>query len=60
VDPSQLAANQRNQALFVAFAPAQAPTVVVVVVIEGGGSGSRAAAPVARQILDAWILREGA
>jgi penicillin-binding protein 2 len=57
-DPSRLSANQRNQALFVAFAPVQAPTIVVVVVIEGGGSGARAAAPVARQILDAWILRE--
>jgi penicillin-binding protein 2 len=58
VDQSRLAANQRNQALFVAFAPADAPTIALVVVVEGGGSGSRTAAPVARKILDAWVLRE--
>lgn len=49
-----LARHLRHQALFVAFAPAEAPEIVVVVVVEGGGSGSRAAAPVARRILDAW------
>jgi penicillin-binding protein 2 len=53
-DSSQLAKNLRNQALFVAFAPANDPQVVVVVVVEGGGSGSRSAAPVARRIFDAW------
>jgi len=58
VDQSTLSTGQRNLALFVAFAPADAPTIALVIVIEGGGSGTRAAAPVARQILDAWILRE--
>ncbi|SDE09770.1 penicillin-binding protein 2 [Aquimonas voraii] len=60
VDPSRLTANQRNQALFIAFAPASEPTIALALVIEAGGSGTRAAAPVARQILDAWILREAA
>ena len=46
----------RHQALFVAFAPAQAPTIAVAVVIEHGSSGSKAAAPVARAILDAHLL----
>lgn len=59
IDQSRLRADQRNQALFVAFAPADAPTIAVVVVVEAGGSGSRAAAPLARRILDAWVLREG-
>lgn len=58
VDQSRLTANQRNLALFVAFAPAQSPTIALVVVVEAGGSGTRAAAPIARQILDAWVLRE--
>jgi penicillin-binding protein 2 len=57
VDQSRLAAHLRNQALFVAFAPAEEPQIALVVVIEGGGSGSRAAAPVARRIFDAWLLR---
>lgn len=46
----------RNQALFVAFAPADAPKIAVAVVVEHGQSGSRAAAPVARRILDAYLL----
>lgn len=58
VDQAQLAANQRNQALFIAFAPADDPRIALVVVAEGGGSGTRTAAPIARQILDAWLLRE--
>jgi penicillin-binding protein 2 len=45
----------RHQALFVAFAPAEAPTIAVAVVVEHGSSGSRAAAPVARAILDAYL-----
>lgn len=54
-DQRTLTQNQRNQALFIAFAPAESPTIALALVIEGGGSGSRAAAPVARRILDAWL-----
>lgn len=42
---------QRDHALFVAFAPAAAPRFACSVVIEHGGSGSGAAGPVARDIL---------
>jgi penicillin-binding protein 2 len=42
---------ERDHALFVAFAPVQAPRYAVAVVVEHGGSGSRAAAPLARDIL---------
>lgn len=45
----------RNQALFVAYAPAEAPRIAVAVVVEHGLSGSRAAAPVARKIIDAHL-----
>ncbi len=55
----ELARHLRHQALFVAFAPVQSPRIVVIVVVEGGGSGSRAAAPVARRILDAWWQIDG-
>ena len=48
----------RHRALFVAYAPAEKPEIAVVVVVEHGGSGSLAAAPVARRILDAWVLRD--
>jgi penicillin-binding protein 2 len=49
---------QRNQALYVGYAPAEAPTIAVAIVIEQGDSGSQAAAPVARSLFDAWLLRD--
>lgn len=41
----------RDHALYVSFAPFENPRYAVAVVVEHGGSGSRAAAPVARDIL---------
>ncbi|PKM16723.1 MAG: penicillin-binding protein 2 [Gammaproteobacteria bacterium HGW-Gammaproteobacteria-2] len=51
--------NLRHRALFIAFAPAEAPRIALALVVESGGSGSGAAAPIARKILDAWLLDEG-
>lgn len=48
----------RDHGLFVAYAPADAPTIAVAVVVENGGGGSRAAAPVARKILDAYFASQ--
>jgi penicillin-binding protein 2 len=42
---------RRDHALFVGYAPVDAPRYAVAVVIEHGGGGSKAAAPVARDIL---------
>jgi penicillin-binding protein 2 len=42
---------ERDHALFVAFAPHDAPKYAVSVVIEHGGGGSTAAAPVARDLM---------
>jgi penicillin-binding protein 2 len=42
---------RRDHALFVGYAPVHAPRYAVAVVIEHGGGGSKAAAPVARDIL---------
>lgn len=47
----------RHRALFIGFAPAEAPRIAVMVVVESGASGSLTAAPVARRIMDAWLLR---
>ncbi len=51
-----LRAGQKNQALFIGYAPAEKPRIAVAVVVEQGGSGSQAAAPVARAIFDAWLV----
>ncbi|MFJ4398161.1 penicillin-binding protein 2 [Pseudomonas sp. NPDC089396] len=57
-DRNKLQERHRDHALFVAFAPADAPKIVVSVMVENGESGSGVAAPVVRQIMDAWLLDE--
>ncbi|WP_040263834.1 penicillin-binding protein 2 [Pseudomonas massiliensis] len=46
----------RDNALFVGFAPAENPRIVVAVMIENGEAGGRVAGPVVREVLDAWLL----
>jgi len=46
----------RDHALFMAFAPADAPRIAIAVVAEHAGHGGSAAAPVARQIMDQYLL----
>lgn len=60
IDMNTVPFDLRHRALFVAFAPADAPKIAVMVVVESGGSGSKAAAPVARRIFDAWLARNPA
>lgn len=55
-DPHSLPLNLRHQALFIAYAPADDPRIAVAVVVEHGGFGSSSAAPVARAIMDAYLL----
>lgn len=45
----------RNHALFIAFAPADDPSIAVLVVAEHGASGSRAAAPIAKAIIQRYM-----
>lgn len=45
----------RDHALFVAFAPAEAPEISIAVLVENGGSGSSVAAPVARAVMDRYF-----
>jgi penicillin-binding protein 2 len=48
----------RDHALFVGFAPYDAPRIVISVVVDNGGAGSRIAAPIARATIDAWLQQE--
>ncbi|HEN8710360.1 MULTISPECIES: penicillin-binding protein 2 [Pseudomonas] len=57
-DRNKIQERHRDHALFVAFAPADDPKIVVSVMVENGESGSGVAAPVVRQIMDAWLLDE--
>lgn len=47
----------RDHAWFVGFAPAYNPRIVVAAIVEHGGSGGRAAGPVVRGVMDAYLLK---
>ncbi len=48
---------KETHAWFVGFAPADDPKIAVCVIVEEGGSGGTAAAPIARQMFDAYLAR---
>ena len=55
VNPKSLPRHLRHQALFVGYAPADAPTIALAVSVEHGGYGGTTAAPIARKVFDAWL-----
>jgi len=46
----------RDHALFIAFAPADKPTIALAVLVENGGFGAQSAAPIARMVFDYYLL----
>ncbi|CAG1005679.1 penicillin-binding protein 2 [Burkholderiales bacterium] len=46
----------RDHAWFIAYAPADRPAIAVAVLVENGGFGAKAAAPIARQVFDYYLL----
>ncbi len=48
----------RPHAWFVAFAPSVEPQIAIAVVIEHGEHGSGAAAPVAREMIKAYLRKD--
>lgn len=55
-DEEELDEYQRKHAWFIAFAPADDPVIALAVLVENGGGGSAVAAPVAREVIDAYLL----
>jgi penicillin-binding protein 2 len=50
----------KDHSWFIAYAPAESPQIAVAVLVENGGFGSAVAAPIARRVMDAWILNTDA
>jgi penicillin-binding protein 2 len=46
----------RDHALFIAFAPVEDPRIVIAVIVENGGHGGSTAAPIARKLMDLYLL----
>jgi penicillin-binding protein 2 len=55
-DEKKVAERHRDHSLFIAFAPATAPTIALGILVENGGHGSATAAPIARIVLDYYLL----
>ncbi len=54
-DISKIPYRLRDHGLFVGFAPYEDPKIVVAVIIEHGGFGSQSAAPVALEVIKAYL-----
>lgn len=55
---ARLQERQRDHALYIAFAPADAPQIALAVIVENAGFGGAQAAPIARRVFDYWLLGE--
>ena len=53
---SQVAERHRDHAWFIAFAPVEAPKIALAVLVENGGHGGSTAAPIARKVMDYYLL----
>jgi len=50
--------HQRDHALYIAFAPAEAPRIAIAAIVENAGFGAAHAAPIVRRVFDYWLLGE--
>ncbi len=51
-----VAERHRDHSLYIAFAPLENPKIALAVIVENGGFGATAAAPIARAVLDYYLL----
>lgn len=54
-DAKKLARRYHDHALFIAFSPAKNPRIALAILVENGGFGAKAAAPIARTMMDYWL-----
>jgi penicillin-binding protein 2 len=55
-DEKKVKEQNRDHALFIAFAPADNPKLAMAILVENGGHGGSTAAPIAREIFDYYLL----
>ena len=55
-DEKKVEERLRDHAWFISYAPAEEPKIVVVVLAENGGHGGTTAAPIARKVMDYYLL----
>ncbi|SFN66139.1 penicillin-binding protein 2 [Nitrosospira briensis] len=55
-DESKIRERHRDHALFISYAPAEYPKIALSILVENGGHGGSAAAPIARLVMDYYLL----
>ena len=55
-EEEKVAERLRDHSLYIAFAPLEGPKIALAVLVENGGFGARTAAPIARTVLDYYLL----
>lgn len=55
-DEKKVAKKMRDHALFIAFAPVEEPRIAIAVIVENGGHGGSVAAPIAKRVMDRYLL----
>ncbi|MBF6632312.1 MAG: penicillin-binding protein 2 [Comamonas sp.] len=53
---AKLAEHKRDHSLYISYAPADNPEIAVAVIVENAGFGATGAAPIARRVMDYWLL----
>jgi penicillin-binding protein 2 len=53
---SEVSIRHRDHALFIAFAPVENPEIAVAVIAENGGHGGSTAGPIAKKVMDYYLL----
>jgi penicillin-binding protein 2 len=55
-DAKNVGERLRDHAWFIAYAPAENPQIALAVLVENGGHGGTTAAPIARKVMDYYLL----
>lgn len=55
-DANSINERHRDHALFIAYAPADNPKIALAVIVENGGHGGSSAGPIARKVMDYYLL----
>jgi penicillin-binding protein 2 len=55
-DARKMEEHLRDHAVYIAFAPADKPSIALALVVENAGFGAEHAAPIARRVFDYWLM----
>jgi penicillin-binding protein 2 len=55
-DEKKLSRKLHDHAVFIGYAPVEAPTIAVAAFVENGRHGSGTAGPIVRRVMDGWLL----